>query len=135
MLNLSPDGSGTVLVIDDDGFVKKQSSSIYKKEILSYIEDFSMLKYNQLMPYKFRFKESGDLDIGFIAEWIEPIFPDLVNYGNDGLPTSLKYDRFSVYNVLAIQEHDRIINEQKNEIELLKQELASIKNMLQEILK
>jgi hypothetical protein len=133
--NLSAPGTGTVLVIDGSGRVKPQSSSsIRYKEILSYVEDFSMFKYNQLTPYKFRFKESGDLDIGFIAEWILPIFPDLVNFNQYGQPESLKYDRFCVYNILATQEHDRIIKEQQNEIIALKNEISEIKNLLQTLL-
>ena len=135
MLNLSAAGTGTVLVIDGSGWVKPQSSSIRYKDILSSVEDYSMDKFNQLVPYKFRFKESGDLDIGFISEWILPIFPDLVNFNKYGQPESLKYDRFCVYNILATQEHDKIIKQQQNEIDNLKQILIELKNKVDTLTK
>lgn len=130
MYSLSDAGTGTDLVIDASYLIRPKSSSIRHKEILSGVEDFSMLKFSQLVPYKFRFKGSGHIDIGYIAEWVEPLFPDLVNYGNDGLPVSLKYDRFCVYNILATQEHQREIISLKSELAELKQIINELKNKI-----
>jgi len=132
--NLSADGTGSDLVIDDGGIVRKKSSALRKKDILSYVSDYSMDKFNSLIAYNYRFKESGHYDLGYIAEDIEKIFPALVVYNNEGKPESLKYDRFCVYNVLATQEHDRIIKQQRNEIIALKNEINEIKNLLQTLL-
>jgi len=131
---LSADGTGSDLVIDDGGIVRKKSSALRKKDILSYVSDYSMDKFNSLIAYNYRFKESGHYDLGYIAEDIEKIFPALVVYNNEGKPESLKYDRFCVYNVLATQEHDRIIKQQRNEIIALKNEINEIKNLLQTLL-
>ena len=126
--NLSAAGTGTDLVIDANGFVKLKSSSIRYKDIISTIEDFSMDKFNCLTPYAYRFKQSGDYDIGFIAEDILNVFPSLVNFNNNGQPESLKYDRFSVYNVLATQQHE-------SRIKILENMIIELKNKIDTLIK
>jgi hypothetical protein len=133
MTNLSI-GTGTALVIDSNE-VKVSSSSIRYKTLLDRADvDFTVNKFMSLVPYKFRFNISGDYDLGFIAEHILPIFPDLVLFNSDGQPEALKYDRFCVYNILATQEHQREIISLKSEIDALKTSIEELKKLVDNLM-
>ena len=74
--------------------------------------------------------------LGFIAQEVEPYFPEIVRTNDDGYK-SLDYSRMSVILLQAVKEQDQIIKSQQkqiddwgNEIEQLKAELNQIKALL-----
>ena len=73
--------------------------------------------------------------LGFIAQEVNELFPELVNISDDprskGYHT-LDYSGFSVLAVKAIQEQQAIIESQAKEIDDLKRRLEKIEMMLQE---
>lgn len=79
----------------------------------------------ELKPSSYHFKQSFDnspKSIGFIAQDVETIFPYLVDeFTTDGITyKSLTYDNFSVLAIAAIQEQQKIIEEQQDILEQLK---------------
>lgn len=85
----------------------------------------SLEKIMNLKGVSFSWKGSGLLSSGFIAQEVESVIPDLVSTGRDGLK-SLDYGRVTPYLVNALQE-------QQNQIQLLKTENTSFKQTLCEM--
>jgi len=84
---------------------------------------YGLNEINALRPIKFDFKEGGigngkKDNIGFIAQEVETIIPELVADGADGLKTLKMGDMLPVM-VKAIQEQQAIITDLKARIEVL----------------
>ncbi|MBU1104467.1 tail fiber domain-containing protein, partial [Patescibacteria group bacterium] len=111
--------TGTALVIDANGNIYKDSSSIRFKENLAPLEsDFS--KILTLTPYSFNFKETGASDIGYIAEDVVAAgLTDLVIYDNEGKPSSIKYNRIPLYTL-------ELLKNQQTEIKTLSTTLENL---------
>jgi|GEM_PF-5588629 len=98
------------------------------------LADDALDKVMKLNPVSYTFKDQeGDNEsIGFIAQEIEVLYPELVHQiesDNQDLLT-LSYSEFGVIAIKAIQEQQLIIDELKNEINKfhsLKQDLISLK--------
>ena len=65
------------------------SSLRHKENIVPLSIDSS--KIYQLSPVEFDYKESKTHDIGYIAETVDNILPELVGKDRDGLPDGIKY--------------------------------------------
>jgi hypothetical protein len=113
---------GTTVVVDGNGKLWKQSSSRrYKKNIETL--DTGQDAILKLRPVRFEYKETGQKDIGLIAEEVEKISPDLVIYDNEGRPDAVKYDKVALY-LLSV------IKNQQKENEDIKNRLASIESLM-----
>ena len=88
-----------------------------KCDIVDY--ECGLDKINHLRPVCYRWKQSHQEDLGFIAQEVEEIEPLLV-VGGDSSSYGLKYDKFAAVAVKAIQELSCEVKELKQEIELLK---------------
>ena len=115
------------VVVDDDGKLWEQASSIrYKTNIADL--DANSDAVLSLRPVSFQWKTSGRQDIGLIAEEVDEVLTDLVIYGKDGRPNSVKYDRVAVYLLPVVKTQQariealEVIAKQKNA------ELASLRN-------
>ena len=75
-------------------------------------------------------RETGVNSIGFIAQDVEKIFPELVIYDTEADQYSLNYGGMSVVAVQAIQDQQIIIEDQQSQIDNLKKELEEIKTLL-----
>jgi hypothetical protein len=108
-------GTGTYVVADANGKLWKQSSSIRYKtniETLDTGED-AVLK---LRPVRFEYKESGQKDIGLIAEEVEKISPDLVIYDGQGRPDAVKYDKVALYLLSVVKNQQKESEDTKNRL-------------------
>jgi endosialidase-like protein len=102
-----------------DGAYTQSSDRRLKQDI----EDMSSVlnKVNQLKPTTFHYIDyagSGPKSTGFIAQDVEPLFPDLVRETDDGYK-GLVYDGFAVIAIKAIQEQQKIIEDLQKRIEEL----------------
>ena len=101
------------------------------------IRDFSkgiLAKVDQLEPktYKFKSDEEGKDYIGFLAQDVQKVFPQLVNYrpAIDGEKEDLytmDYAGFGTISVAAIKELNQKVDAQQQQIELLITEIAALK--------
>jgi hypothetical protein len=99
-----PSGTGTAVSITSGNVLCKQTSSRrYKKNITASTIDSS--KLYEFNPVQFVYKEPEVPDFGYIAEEINEILPELINYDKEGLPESIKYSHISV---LIIEELKKI---------------------------
>jgi hypothetical protein len=90
-------------------------------------------KLMRLKPYSYYYKDSKafakNRSIGFIAQDMESIFPELV-YDMDGGLKGLNYAGLSVIAVKAIQEMNPIIEKQKEKISALESRIAKLEAAL-----
>ena len=81
----------------------------------------------QLKPSRYHYSSniSGIPEsIGFIAQEVEKIFPELVT--TSGKYKALSYDGFAVLAIKALQEQQKIIKAQQSEINTLKARMNRI---------
>ncbi|MEC8835076.1 MAG: tail fiber domain-containing protein, partial [Bacteroidota bacterium] len=103
----------------------------------------------RLNPVSYVYKSSSDPSantLGFLAQEVGEVFPDVVRYSEDGTP-GLAYDMFSIISIKAIQEQQEMIDnqqlhideqmeyiqEQQEQIESLIKEMNAMKVMLRDI--
>lgn len=90
------------LVRDDDGNVRVQASDFRLKKNIVSIEN-SLDKVLALDGKYFDWKENGRRDIGFIAQEVEKILPELVSETDDGYK-ALNYPQITAVLVNAVKE-------------------------------
>ena len=122
---LSPNltsATGTTLVLDASGWIRKLSSDISLKENISPLQN-SLEKVLQLQGVNFTWRSDNDhlTDIGFIAQDVQEVIPELVvEDKNDGL-LSVKYQNLVAVLAEAIKEQQKQIDELKQQIKSLMQ--------------
>jgi len=113
-----------------DGTWKHNSDISLKKDISSMNNILD--KVIQLNPVHFTWKDSNLSNIGFIAQEVQQIFPELVssvNRNGDNLK-GLSYDSFGVIAIAAIKEmkskYDQEIKILQEQIKILQEQIAKI---------
>jgi hypothetical protein len=87
--------TGTDLIVTASGQIARKSSSIqYKENVKNLVFDSS--KLDILRPVSYDYKLNNAPDIGLVAEEVDEVFPELVNYDKEGKPESVKYHSLSV---------------------------------------
>jgi hypothetical protein len=104
------------------------SSELMKKDI--YEIPTVLSKVNQLSPKYYKYLDSNVETLGFLAQDVEKIFPELVGKGVMNNEYSLNYAGVGVIAIKAIQEQQNIINHQQTEINELKAQMAEIRTKL-----
>ncbi len=98
---------------------RSSSSARYKKDIVPFEDDFS--KVLIMEPISFNYKEGHEWDMGYLAESVDLIgLEKLVEYDNESLPYTVKYDKLPIYEVEVLKEQNKDIAAGKNEIDELK---------------
>ena len=117
------------------------SSERFKKNIseLEYgLDDLLKIKP---VKYQYNFEKSGLYTIGFIAEEVSEIIPEVVSHQNEehkvvsreqGIPVSMDYSKMSAVLVNAVKEQHSKVQELKSNNEALKKRLAKIEQALLE---
>lgn len=81
----------------------------------------SLDKLNQLRGVSFNWESNNNADIGFIAQEVEMIYPELITENKEGIK-GVKYGNIAAILVEAVKEQQKEINKLKVEIERLKNE-------------
>jgi hypothetical protein len=125
---MDPETSVQYAVVWDDNnkrLRKWSSSARYKDKIQSFGDDFS--KILQVEPKSFVDKETGERDIGYVAEDLDKIgLNNLVVYDKQGRPDAIKYNIISLYLVEVLKDQARTIQELKIENDLLKERIQAL---------
>ena len=95
------------------------SAKRYKQNIVSLQDQLDSIK--KLKPVEFEWKETQKKDIGLIAEDVEKIYPQLIEYDDNGELMGVKYSKITSLLIKAVQEQQEQIDTLKSEVELLKQ--------------
>ena len=97
------------------------SARRYKECILPLQDQIENIK--KLEPVEFQWKKEKTKDIGFIAEQVKEIYPDLVAYEEDGEISGVQYSKLTTVLVKALQQQQEQIEELKKEIFIIKNNL------------
>ena len=108
------------------------SSDRRLKSNITPIQD-ALTKALFLNPISFTYKD-GRESIGFTAQNVQKMFPELVHKGSDGY-LSLSYDQITAVNNAAIHELYSEIEKIKKENKRLKNEIQELKSKINEICK
>ena len=87
----------------------------------------------RLEPSSYRFRRSkndGERSIGFIAQDVQEIFPEIIEMGETDDYLSLNYASFSVLAIGAIQEQQAVIDSQAEEIAELSTRLERLEELV-----
>jgi hypothetical protein len=109
----SASSTGTDLVVTAGGQIVKKSSSIQYKENVKNLA-FDSSKLDILRPVSYNYKLYDAPDIGLIAEEVDEVYPELINYDKEGKPESVKYHSLSV---MLLDE----VNKLRKEVKILKE--------------
>ena len=116
----------TFEVLRGNGSACTASSARFKENIndlnygLSDIMDLRPVTYN----YKSEMNMGNGLQVGFIAEDVEKIIPELVSYDQDGLPSGVNYPQMTSLLAKGIQEQQLEIVGNQNKILDLETDLS-----------
>ena len=100
-------GNGATLTT---GGVWTNASDLNKKTNIQNL-NYGLKEVLQLRPVSFNWKDSNKHDIGFIAQEVKEIIPELV-YGQEG-DLSLAYSQLPVVLVNAVNEQNETLNQDK----------------------
>lgn len=90
--------------VDSSGNVIYDSSSArYKKDLSPASQIYCLEVINKLRPVSFNFKMDNSLSVGFIAEEVVSIFPEVVFLDKNDTPSSIDYGRLSVLPILVLK--------------------------------
>ncbi|QQS42756.1 MAG: tail fiber domain-containing protein [Acidobacteriota bacterium] len=125
---LGPAGS-TSLCRNAGNEIAACSSSIrYKSNLSQFSNGLEIV--SRLRPMTFTWKDSGIADLGLVAEEVAGIEPLLTTQNTEGQVEGVKYDRIAVVLVNAVNQQQRIIDQQETEIGRLRAELAALKALV-----
>ena len=99
------------------------------KENISRMDN-SLKKINELSPSSYNYIGSDRNTLGFIAQDVEEIFPELV-YKN-GEYKALAYDNFAVLAIKGIQEQQLIIQSLKHKMELQNSRISRLEKLIEQ---
>jgi hypothetical protein len=116
----SSNGNGATLTLAG---VWTDASDISKKYNIENII-YGSYEIMKLRPVIYKWKDSNNQDIGFIAQEVKKIIPEIV-YGEEGEMT-LSYGKIASVLTKAIQEQQQQIEEQQEQIDELKQMVKSL---------
>ncbi len=110
----------------DDGEYKKRSDGRLKRFITPLSP--ALEKVLRLQPSTYYFKDDKNPahpSLGFIAQEVQALFPELVGYaGEEQDIMTLNYDGFGVLAIKAIQEQQALLEQLLQRIEALEQQLT-----------
>lgn len=104
------------------------SSLRYKNNIAAL--DSGLQLINRLRPVTFDWKESGERDLGLVAEEVANVEPLLVTRNAASEIEGVKYDRISVALVNAVKQQQAQITLQAEQIQNQQREIAELKRLV-----
>lgn len=114
----------------NDGGYNQYSDLRLKKDIQPITSILPRLLQLQAKIYHYKDNPEGSrLSYGFIAQEVEPLFPEFVSTDKEGMK-GIAYSNFGVIAVQAIKEQQQIITEQQKKINALEADLKAIKQKL-----
>lgn len=125
-----------IAYINEDG-AYVDSSDRRLKDNIKPLEDNILEKVLKLRPKTYTFKHlrnKGTRSMGFIAQEVQEVFPDIARVSEYKDYMALRYDDFAILSIKAIQEQQTIIQEKEARITQIEQELADLKQLVQQVL-
>lgn len=103
------------------------------KDNIVEIEDESIEKYLNLKTYTFEFKNSGQTSAGFIAQEVQDVFPDFVQFVDDIGHLTLDYNAMTAHTHRALVAVNEKVKEQATKIETLENSIQDQQVQIDEL--
>jgi len=116
-------------VLTNGGVWTDASDSTLKKNIVPI--QYGTKEIMKLRPVSYKMKINGKKDIGFIAQEVKKIIPEVV-YGEEG-KMSMSYGQLTAVLTKAIQERQQTIENLQVESNHFKTELSTVKAMIENL--
>jgi trimeric autotransporter adhesin len=114
-----------------NGSWNQLSDASLKENILPLENTLDKLEQIKPVSYRYRYNSAKDSrSIGFLAQDIAQVFPELVSRENESELMGIDYAAFSVIAIKAIQEQQEIIQSQDQKIYTLEQRLQALEEKL-----
>ena len=129
--------SGTAVYIDSNGQLGTITSSVRFKEDVESMGDASEALM-KLRPVTFHYKAPYDdgshlLQYGLIAEEVAKVFPDLVQYDQQGKPFTVRYHEINTMLLNELQKQHGKVAEQQAEVGRLRSQLTEQEARIQRL--
>jgi hypothetical protein len=126
--------SGVEVFINTNGQLGTMTSSGRFKEEISDMGDTSS-KLLQLRPVNFYYKPEYDdgshlLQYGLVAEEVAKVYPEMVAYGEDGKPWTVRYQLLAPMLLNELQKQSEQNKQQSEQIRSLEERLAVLEALL-----
>ena len=100
------------------------SAKKYKECILPLEDQIENIK--KLEPVEFQWKKDKTRDIGFIAEDVKEVYPNLIAYEEDGEINGIQYSKLTTVLVKALQQQQKEIDNLTKKVDTLTSKLDSL---------
>ena len=100
------------------------SAKKYKECILPLEDQIENIK--KLEPVEFQWKKDKTKDIGFIAEDVKEVYPNLIAYEEDGEINGIQYSKLTTVLVKALQQQQKEIDNLTKKVDTLTSKLDSL---------
>lgn len=129
--------NGAVVLIDGNGQLGTVNSSRRTKDNIENLGDVSRAIFD-LRPVRFTYKQpfadgSTPIQYGLIAEEVETVLPELVAYGNDGQPETVKYHVLPTLLLAEVQRLEQARSAQAQEVAELRALVEQLRQQLQSL--
>jgi len=114
------------LVWQDPGLFR---SSIRWKDNVQTLDD-PMALVERLRGVRYDWKESGQTDIGMIAEEVAEVFPELVNLDDEGQPRGVQYAKLTAVLIEALKTQQKELEAARREAGSLEKRVARLERIL-----
>jgi len=97
-----------------NGTITENSSLRVKENIIT--SEGHLEKVNKLRPVKYNKIDSDKTEIGLIAEEVEEVYPEFIQYDENGDPIGIHYSRLTASLIGAVKELTKEVEELKSKI-------------------
>lgn len=104
-----------------------ETSDVFYKENIAPING-ALEMVRALKGVSFNWKDSGRESIGFVAQDIEEILPQLVHTDTDG-HKAVEYSKIVAVLVEAFKEQQQLIDQQATELQVMRQEVSEVREL------
>ena len=123
-----------VYAVRDDGSVFSASSRRYKENISPLPNALDTVLRIQAVTFDWKPEFGGKHDLGFVAEDLGAIVPELVEWNaNSKEALGVRYDRIGVLVLGAVKEQQKQVVTLQNENVALRQQLADLTALVKQI--
>ncbi len=119
--------------ISTNGSYNVSSDISKKKNIKPAMTQLSTILNLNPVNYEYKIAESKKIELGFIAQEVQKLYPEAVNEAGDGT-LGVAYDYFAVLAIKGIQEQQEIIHTLDMKNNDLQDQIDELKTMLNKIL-
>jgi trimeric autotransporter adhesin len=107
----------------------EESSERYKTDIASMGPRSEAIQRLRPVTYRLKTDPAGDLQYGLIAEEVNQVYPELVVRDDAGQIEGVRYDRFAPILISEIQQQQRTMAAQAEQLGELKQQFAELQEL------